>query len=98
VRLYTTGLPAELRERRRAEIDADLWAHQQEGRTSGVLRAPTSVEILLRTLGGVFDDLGWRRDALRAWRDAAADARGTTMTLSTRQLRWMGLGALIGGP
>ena len=29
VTLYTSGLPRELRDARRAEIDSDLWEHQR---------------------------------------------------------------------
>jgi hypothetical protein len=52
-RAYTLGLPADLREARRAEIESDLWES---------LHDPDSPrpQILPRLAGGVLDDMSWR--------------------------------------
>ena len=58
-RVYTSGLPAELREARREEIESDLWedVHDQE-RSSGLL----AVQMIARMLIGMPDDVGWRSE------------------------------------
>jgi hypothetical protein len=54
-RLYTAGLPAELRDRRRAEIESDVWESCREPRGRTV-----AGQMLVRLLLGVRDDLAWR--------------------------------------
>jgi uncharacterized protein (TIGR03435 family) len=57
-RLYTSGLPPAVRNRRRAEIDSDLWewcADQASGR-----RGAEVVHLLLRSVCGMPDDVAWR--------------------------------------
>jgi hypothetical protein len=55
---YTSGMPDGLRETRRAEIDSDLWESQHDRRPESDLGV--GVQILLRLLRGVPDDLLWR--------------------------------------
>ena len=50
-RLYTAGLPDDLRDARRAEVESDLWESVSDG-------AP-SRHILARVALGVVDDLTW---------------------------------------
>lgn len=52
-RVYTAGLPADVRETRRAEIESDLWES---------LHDPEAMrpQILPRLAGGVMDDVRWR--------------------------------------
>ena len=60
VRLYTAGLPADVRDARREEIDADLW---EQAREAALMARPTSTlrsEVALRLLLGVQADLLWR--------------------------------------
>ncbi len=97
VRLYTSGMPVDLRESRRAEIDADLWDHDQDARENGVPRAVFAMEILLRALLGVPDDLSWRFEAIRIRRAASLHRRIPMMALSVTQIRWMGICGLLGG-
>jgi hypothetical protein len=61
VDLYTRGLPSELRDARRAEIESDLW--EQAAEADGVGRAPLSVgsEMLARLALGMPADIGWRQ-------------------------------------
>jgi hypothetical protein len=61
--LYTLGLPADLRDGRRSEIDSDLWEQRW---LAGRRREPplaTAVEIAARTLLGVISDITWRVQA-----------------------------------
>ena len=96
VQFYTKGMPPELGECRRAEVAADLWQHQQEGRASGRRSAAIALEILVRALLGAPDDLGWRRETVKAWRASTLETR-RTMTISMGRLRGMGLAAVLGG-
>jgi hypothetical protein len=50
-RVYTAGLPADLREARRAEVESDLWESVSDG-------AP-SRHILARLVLGIVDDVSW---------------------------------------
>ena len=54
-RVYTLGLPRDLRYDRLAELECDLWEsrHDQERRS-------TAIEVLGRWLTGLIDDLRWR--------------------------------------
>jgi TonB family protein len=90
-RVYTAGLPRPERERRREEVDADVWetAHA-ERRVPG---APAAVEVLARLLTGVADDIGWRVErevamtrtsGLAITAVAVAGLAGTWMIVSLR--------------
>jgi hypothetical protein len=57
-RFYTWGLPAELRDARRDEIESDLWESFQDARGDAAL----AWQIWARLFGGVADDLWWRLD------------------------------------
>jgi hypothetical protein len=50
-RVYTAGMPAAQRERRRAEVESDLWESLRD--------SVGSRQILSRLLLGVADDVGW---------------------------------------
>ena len=64
-RLYTTGTTADLRDRRRAEIESDIWESCRQPQ-----RASVPLQMLLRLLLGVHDDLAWRRSLRRPSRIA----------------------------
>lgn len=97
VRLYTIGMPADLRETRRGEIEADLWDQEKDAHEKGIPAAVSEMEILLRAVLGVPDDLSWRFEAIQARRAASLTRRIPMWSLSTRQLRWMGLAGLLSG-
>ncbi len=59
-RLYTSGLPPVVRNRRRAEIDSDLWEWRTDH--AGEPGAPGAVHVLLRLLLGIPDDVAWRME------------------------------------
>lgn len=50
-RLYTAGLPVDLRDARRAEVESDLWESVADGAPSG--------HIIARLALGIADDLTW---------------------------------------
>lgn len=56
-RVYTLGLPADLRESRRAEIESDLWESLHDPDA-------TRPRILPRLAGGLMDDVCWRANCL----------------------------------
>ena len=57
VRLYTTGLPASLRDSRRDEIDSDLWEQAHEAEVGPNDGRSLATHLLLRMLLGFPDDL-----------------------------------------
>ena len=57
-RLYTCGLPPDLRDRRRDEIESDLWESFQDGRSDPAL----AWHLWARLIGGLADDLAWRSE------------------------------------
>ncbi len=95
--LYTIGLPRELRETRRTEIESDLWEHENDARDNGTPPVIAAMEIVLRALIGVPHDLSWRFEAIQTRRAADLKRRVTTMALSPKQIRWMGLAGVFGG-
>ena len=56
-RLVTAGLPAELRDRRRAEIESDLWESRHQWRGSD---GRIALLLLWRLASGAPHDLAWR--------------------------------------
>ena len=59
-RLYTIGVAPDLRDRRRAEIESDLWESRHQPQ-----RPYTAAHVLLRLLLGVRDDVAWRSSCRR---------------------------------
>lgn len=59
---YTSAVPADARERRRAEIESDLWESRHD--SHAVHKA--SGRTLIRLVCGVPADLAWRSEQLRA--------------------------------
>ena len=97
VHLYTSRMPTELRVTRRAEIDADLWDHDNDAQEDGVPPLVTAMEIFLRTGLGVLDDLSWCFEARQPRRGASRKGRRSMMEFSARQTRWMGIFSVAGG-
>ena len=54
-RVYTLGMSARVRDARLSEIDCDLWEYQHDAD-----RPARPIEMLLRLLLGMPDDLLWR--------------------------------------
>ena len=58
LRLYTSGLPADVATARRAEIDSDLWEMEHDDDLAGTWQL--SIVALQRLTAGMADDVGWR--------------------------------------
>lgn len=82
VRLYTRRLDDGPRDRRRAEIESDLYEHRAEAIAAGATGHRLAAEILGRVLVGMPADLSWRR-AYRQPRERPTTG-GTAMPLSPR--------------
>jgi hypothetical protein len=65
VRLYTHGLPAEIRQDRRDEIDDDLWCQAREASEAGRAGRSLAIEVMTRLLIGIPADLTWRAEQSR---------------------------------
>lgn len=74
-RLYTTGLPGELRHRRLAEIESDLWEHTHDSGDTAI----DALAIVGRLLRGIPDDVGWRTGCVGSPVPAARWAVGTIL-------------------
>ena len=57
-RAYTWGTPSVWAEQRRADIESDLWEHQQD--PNGARGLPRALQVLARLFAGIADDLWWR--------------------------------------
>ena len=68
-RLYTVGLPADLRGARRQEIESDLWECQHD--VSGPHGAQLAVRLIARWLKGAPADLLWRTEHVPGMRHPA---------------------------
>ena len=82
-RAYTSGLPTELRDARRDEIESDLWESAHDPERSSRL---AGVQIIARMLIGMPDDVGWRSEQVdkrvsRRWSVALALGVVAIMTL-----------------
>lgn len=87
VRLYTAGLPEQIRARRREEIASDAYEQLAEAHCDAERRQARR-EVVGRTVRGAVDDLVWRREVARAM--------GRTSTRSAlTQAWWAPLAALV---
>ena len=59
-RVYTWGMPSDVAERRRAEVESDLWEFVHDADAGD--RLSRSLQILARLAAGIPDDLAWRLD------------------------------------
>ena len=92
VGLYTYGLPSDVRDARREEIEADVWDQLDDATRSGRSDRSTASEIVTRLVLGLPADLTWRI-ALWADQDTLPATGSTAMTDS----RVSGLLAIVGG-
>ncbi len=66
-RLYTWRMPPDQRERRRAEIESDLWESQQDAaHSTHAAHVMLATQLLLRLLKGMPQDLLWRAEQVNA--------------------------------
>jgi hypothetical protein len=100
VRLYTKGLPPELRDDRRAEIESDLWEQGYDGEANGHDPQETGAEVLLRLVAGLPADLTWRLGQIGARRSAGKNssilAKGGNLMQTVLEKGMMGLTLVLG--
>lgn len=84
-RLYTAGLEDNVRHRRLAEIESDLWEHERDAVESGLRPVAFVIEVLARFLVGIPADLAWRSTAEHRRRAIG----GNRMKVSLRADWWM---------
>lgn len=97
-RLYTTGLPAGARDRRRAEIAADIHGQLADARTRRERPTVTAAMMLSRLVRGAWHDLSWRREVSGPARLARWQARrgwwtaGVLLITLAAGTVWLGYG------
>jgi hypothetical protein len=79
VAVYTRGLPADVRQDRRDEIDDDLWSQLHESSDSGRADRSLAGEMVARLVLGVPADVSWRLEQIRIGRVRATKERGVLM-------------------
>ena len=82
VRFYTRGLPREWRDRRRAEVTADIFDQCEDAASMDGAPVATGAHILWRTAAGVLDDVAWRAEVARL--DHTRDTGGVMTTAQQR--------------
>ena len=95
VSLYTWGLPSDLRDRRRAEIDSDFWEHQSEIIGAGARTLATTSQVLARWLLGVPADLSWRLQAASGLHPRATKTLDQPWQVRLGGLAFIGIGGFL---
>jgi hypothetical protein len=93
---YTHRLPAEVAERRQAELASDLWEQRTYGRMVGAPTAAVALSILRRMAAGMPADLRWRHRQLAATRGRPLDVGGRPVLRTLARNWWLILAALVG--
>lgn len=83
--LYTLGLPAHVRARRRAEVRSDLWEQAAAERALGYRPESIALHQLFRWLLGTPGDLSWRWAQPRAVRGGGSADREAEMVALLRR-------------
>ncbi|MGC5171280.1 hypothetical protein ACLQ2Q_11575 [Microbacterium sp. DT81.1] len=76
---YCGLVGTEAAERRRAEIESDLWEQRSDARENGTRSPIVAGAIALRVVGGMPDDLLWVRTQRLAMRGQRADRKASAM-------------------
>lgn len=91
LRLYSRGLPAQIKERRQDEIEADLWDESAEAGFVGAPDASLAWQRLVRLATGAPADIAWRLEVGRGF-----DGEGShSMIASRRDVLWSLLGVVL---
>jgi len=97
VRVYTRGVSPDLRERRQAEIESDLWEHESAAREAGAPLGAVALEFLGRLVLGVPADLSWRLEHRGAGRRPLRIVEGSkNMIAAVKKNGMVGLSGLLG--
>jgi hypothetical protein len=94
VRLYTRGLPPEMRDARRAEIESDLWEQGEDATTNGSQPDETALQVFGRLLLGIQADLSWRLEQRGAGRRSKV-RRGIIESGGKMTTKMAGLGFIL---
>lgn len=73
-------------ERRRAEIESDLWEQKADARGTGRPDVGVAIAIVLRVAGGMADDALWVRAQRLALRSREADRKGSAVDARSNSL------------
>jgi hypothetical protein len=90
VALYTVGLPRDLRDMRRAEIEDDLWSEAHD-KLVDATDSGTSGEVLARLVFGMWADITWRLE--QRHRDRVRPLP-RSLSMSTRVVAYL---SIVGG-
>ena len=83
VRLYTSGLPAELRDARRDQVDDDLWCQHAEAAANERSARSLDADMALRLVLGMPADLTWRLTYRRDTGPVAIVEHDSSMSTTT---------------
>ena len=90
--LYTLGLPREMRNARRTEVDSDLWEQTHAWYAEGPTTAGDASSVFLRCLRGVPADLLWRFAETRTF---GSSEEGTSATQAFNMRSSLGATTII---
>jgi hypothetical protein len=93
---YTRRLPAEVAERRQAELASDLWEQRAWGREVDAPAPAVALSILRRMAAGTPADLRWRQRQLAATRGRPLVPGGRPVLRTLARNWWLVLAALVG--
>jgi hypothetical protein len=96
VAAYSRRLPAEVAERRCAELASDLWEQRAWGHEVGAPDAAVALSILRRMAAGMPADLRWRQRQLAATRGRPLGPGGRPVLRTLARNWWLVLAALVG--
>jgi hypothetical protein len=96
VATYSRHLPAEVADRRRAELASDLWEQRAWGRTVGAPAPAVALSVLRRMTAGIPADLRWRQQQLAATRGRPPVPGGQPVLRTLARNWWLILAALVG--
>lgn len=95
VRFYTRKLPDAEAQRRREEIESDLYEHALDAGAAGVGHQRLNAEIMARLLVGVPADLSWRQATRQPQLRLALGGNSMSLSKSTSTRLLYGLAALV---
>jgi hypothetical protein len=93
---YTQHLPAEVGERRRAEVASDVWEQRAAGRQAAAPTVVVALSILRRMATGMPADLRWRKLQLAAARGRSLQPRARLLRHTLARHWWLVLAGLVG--
>ena len=96
VTTYSRHLPAEVAERRQAELASDLWEQRAWGQAVSAPAPAVALSILRRMTAGMPADLRWRHHQLAATRGRPLVPEGRPVLRSLARNWWLILAALVG--